>query len=196
MLLNSAIRQVNKMPHVYVVTNLTNNKIYIGKTVGTPEIRLRKHFQNSVNGLAYLHRAIKKYGRQSFTIRSLAEVGTEEQALRLEKFFIKCLESNSPEFGYNLTEGGDGISGYRHREESKRQCRLNNIGKHKVSDDVRKRLSESRKRFTGENHPRFGVRLSDSTKQKMRKAKLGKPWSEARRKAQNARLCESNEIVT
>lgn len=182
------------MSHVYVITNLVNNKIYIGKTNKTPENRLRRHFYGSAKSSTYLARAIVKHGRDVFVVRSLVEVDSDEEASKLEKFFIRCLESTNSEIGYNLTLGGDGICGYKHTEASKKQCGISNIGKHVASDSLRQKLRESRKRFTGKLHPRFGAVLSAETKAKMRAKKIGKPWTDARRKAQSARRLRATEF--
>lgn len=70
----------------------------------------------------------------------------------MESFFIKRYSANNKTKGYNLTNGGDGIFGYKLTEEQK------------------KRLSESRK---GELHPNFGKKLSLETRQKMSEIRKG-----------------------
>jgi very-short-patch-repair endonuclease len=42
--------------------------------------------------------------------------------------------------------------------------------KNRISEEGLERLRESRKRFTGENHPRYGVKLSEETKNKISEA--------------------------
>ena len=39
--------------------------------------------------------------------------------LEKEKYYISKYKTNNSEFGYNLTEGGDGIVGFKFSEEAK-----------------------------------------------------------------------------
>lgn len=76
-----------------------------GKTV---EDRLSEHFWERNRSTAYIHRAIKKYGREWFQIEQIDAGNTPEQAKQLEKWWIARLKTKAPEGGYNLTDGGDG----------------------------------------------------------------------------------------
>ena len=53
------------MAYIYKITNLKNNKIYIGFTINEIEVRLRNHIRASRQNKerhTYLHSAIRKYG--------------------------------------------------------------------------------------------------------------------------------------
>lgn len=95
-----------KYHFVYKTTNKINNKSYIGK-----------HSTNSlVDGYIgsgkLLKRAIKKYGKQNFTIEFLEFCDTLEEAYEREECIIKDFDAvNSDQF-YNLTNGGKGNKGY------------------------------------------------------------------------------------
>ena len=102
---------------VYKHQNLINGKIYIGITSQIPEKRWR-------NGQGYynhkkFYAAIKKYGWDNFSHDILYSNLTEEQACLLEQQLIQ--KYNSKINGYNLTDGGDGVKGYAHTEETKRK---------------------------------------------------------------------------
>ena len=61
----------------------------------------------------YFYRAILKYGWDNIKHEVLTIVKTREEAIALEVHYIKEYNSNNPKYGYNNTEGGDGISGYK-----------------------------------------------------------------------------------
>lgn len=69
-----------------------------------------------------------------------------------------CKRYRSPQYGYNMTDGGDGAIGCTHSEEARK----------KLSDKAKERLSNK------ENHPMYGKRFSEETKEKMSKAHIGK----------------------
>ena len=45
-----------------------------------------------------------------------------------EREYIAYFQSSNSKYGYNLTEGGDGISGYAHTEENKKKFSENRKG--------------------------------------------------------------------
>lgn len=91
---------------IYLITNLINNKKYVGQTVMTLKQRWNKHLSNSrtlnPTGIAG---AIKKYGEQNFSMELLATCKIEDLN-ELEEYYIK--KYNSFNDGYNLTLGGEG----------------------------------------------------------------------------------------
>lgn len=110
---------------------------------------------------------------------------TDEQANELEKYYIALYKTNinryGNEYGYNLTDGGDGVSGIKYSEEEYQrrveQMRQNGL-KHKgvpLSEEHKKKLSEAKK---GEKHPLYGKHLSEETKAKIGKANSRENMSE------------------
>lgn len=84
---------------IYLITNTINGKRYIGKTSRTIEQRWYQHYKNAEYGHnTYLYKAIRKYGKEAFTVESLAEGLDEEEIL--------LIAEHNPE--YNMTRGGDG----------------------------------------------------------------------------------------
>lgn len=82
---------------IYCITNNINSKRYIGKTKFSAEKRFQKHVYSANSGSdTYFHKAIRKYGKENFTILVLEESEAEE-------YWIAKLR---PE--YNMTKGGDG----------------------------------------------------------------------------------------
>ena len=98
--------------YIYLITNQVNNKIYVGK----------HHTDNLDDGYMgsgkLIKKAIQKYGIENFTKEYLAFCDTEEKLNWFEKFYIKKYKAR--ESGYNLTDGGDGMIGYKHTDEYKK----------------------------------------------------------------------------
>lgn len=91
---------------VYKITNTINGKMYVGQTRKNVEDRFRQHINDAIAGRGhYLHRAIRKYGIDNFTIEVLAETDDENELNRLEEYYIRSLRT--VECGYNLSYGGD-----------------------------------------------------------------------------------------
>jgi predicted GIY-YIG superfamily endonuclease len=88
-------------------TSKTSNKSYIGYTGKTVSERLKKHYQNAIDGInTHFYRAIRKYGIDDFITVILWKGKDKSEALRLEKHFIERFNTLSE--GYNMTTGGDG----------------------------------------------------------------------------------------
>ena len=106
---------------IYKITNIINNKIYIGLTKDTIENRLRGHIRHSRTGKSNqrLHQAMAKHGAEFFSIVALTTCEDIESACNKEIDFIK--ESNSKEYkiGYNMTDGGWARDGQSDSTKSK-----------------------------------------------------------------------------
>lgn len=130
------------MFEIYLITNQINEMLYVGQTTQGLKRRFRDHLRFSKQGSGtYLGRAIRKYGGNRFTISLLATAKDREELTCLEIFWIKTLKTKYP-YGYNLTEGGEGCSGFVR------------------SDENRKKMSEVMKgkllgKSTGESSPHF-----------------------------------------
>lgn len=95
------------MGFIYKITNKINDKVYIGKTIKTIEKRYSEHLYDSKNKDTYLHRAMRKHGKENFYIETIEEVSNEELNDR-ERYWISFYKSNYSKNGYNCTSGGDG----------------------------------------------------------------------------------------
>ena len=90
---------------IYKITNLLNEKIYIGQTKQKIEDRLVQHsYSFSPLGLD-----IRKYGLENFKIEIVEECFTKNELNEREKFWIKKLNCKVPN-GYNVASGGQGNS--------------------------------------------------------------------------------------
>jgi len=104
------------MAVIYKATNTINGKAYVGFAVNL-EKRMIDHRNKAMreNG-EYFHRAIRKYGFETFEWKTLKEDATLEDE-------ISFIESESTFWktgkGYNLTKGGEGKLGYITSESTK-----------------------------------------------------------------------------
>jgi group I intron endonuclease len=124
-----------KISGIYKITNLINNKIYIGKSYDI-EKRSSNHWHNR-NSKKYkslsLYRAFKKYGliNFKFEIIELIERDVKKklntELNRKEKYYIKKFKSFGKE-GYNQTKGGDGTLGSIKPDKIKELIRKANSG--------------------------------------------------------------------
>lgn len=97
------------MYQVYVIENKLNGKKYIGSTERELKIRWQRHLAKANEGsLCSLHKAIRKYGRDNFDIRMLAEYPTREAMLAGEIEYVTHFDTYKSKNGYNDTPGGDG----------------------------------------------------------------------------------------
>ena len=89
-----------KEGYIYVITNILNNKKYVGKHVGKPE-----DSPNYFGSGIAINNAIEKYGKENFT-KEILEYHQNANLDEREKFWIE--KFNTLNEGYNLTTGGDG----------------------------------------------------------------------------------------
>lgn len=103
--------------YIYKITNLINNKIYIGRTTQTIKKRWSVHLAYAKhtykqNGCSYICNAMKKYGVNNFTISVVDTTNNFEKLVFLESFYINYYNTTNPKYGYNLlveNKNGDGL---------------------------------------------------------------------------------------
>lgn len=87
------------MYKIYIITNLINNKQYIGKTGQTLKKRFEGHCYGNHNTL--ISKAIKEFGKENFKIEVLEEIsGSNLIALQKEREYILRYNTLQPN-GYN-----------------------------------------------------------------------------------------------
>lgn len=97
------------MYYIYKITNIVNNKVYIGLTTISIEYRWGRHKTASkdINNNKHLYRAMRKYGIDKFKIEEIDSTDDFEKLGELERYYIKKYNSMNPDVGYNLTAGGE-----------------------------------------------------------------------------------------
>jgi group I intron endonuclease len=105
------------MSCVYIITNLINNKIYIGKTSKTYKERWSQHISAALADSSkpdynfLLHKAIRKYGKEQFKVELLEDNISDEESCLREQYWINFYHSSilfEENNGYNMTYGGEG----------------------------------------------------------------------------------------
>jgi len=87
--------------YIYKTTNKINNKIYIGQKKS--EIFLNESYLGSGK---YLKHAIKKYGKENFTIELVDTADSKEDLNKLEIYYIDLYKATDKTIGYNIAKGG------------------------------------------------------------------------------------------
>ena len=172
--------------YIYMYT-FPNGKKYIGKTKRSMTQRQGSDWSH-YKRCRLLWNAIQKYGTENIKTDILFEgTLTDEEASKLECFYIakyktNACKYNNPSYGYNLTDGGEGISGCVFTEERLEKLLI----QLKEATDKRrgKPLSEEHKRKLSESHKgiRSGYKLSEETKVKIGKSNSLENISEETRK--------------
>lgn len=104
------------MGYIYKITNIVNNKIYIGQTRYTIQKRWAEHC-SVYNKLDYpLYKAMRKYGQDNFIIEEIEQI-SDELLNEREIYWISFYHSYAPlGYGYNVTLGGEGNRLYEQKQ--------------------------------------------------------------------------------
>jgi group I intron endonuclease len=132
---------------IYIITNLINDKVYVGSTINKYGIykRMYEHLYNLRKGKhinEHLQSAWNLYGEENFNFEILEIVDTLEMVNKREEYFIEYYKSYNREYGYNICRYSNTVSGYTHtlntliklsgrknNEESKKRQSIAQIGK-------------------------------------------------------------------
>lgn len=96
------------MPYgiIYVIENRENGRYYIGQTTQDGKDRFKQHLADAKRKNCPLQNAIRKYGNDAFSIRSLVEANSPQELNGLETLWIISTASNVKWVGYNCDTGG------------------------------------------------------------------------------------------
>lgn len=170
------------MGYIYLRTNKINGKKYVGQAV---DIKQREYTWNTISH-HYAGKAIDaaraKYGIDNFDFEILKECDDKELN-KWEMYYIKELNTKVP-YGYNMTDGGDGTSGFSLSEEHKRKLSESHKGK-KLSQETKNKMSISKK---GNNNSFYGKHHTKESKQKISEANKGKEsWMKGKRHTEESK---------
>ena len=121
---------------IYIHTNKTNGKVYVGQTCLKPEQRWKKGM--AYKSSLYFYNAIKKHGWDGFAHDILFTDLTLEDANKIEEKLINDYNSTNADYGYNIRSGGEN---QYFTEDMKKT--LSKIAKHRVErDGLRKEVCQ------------------------------------------------------
>lgn len=160
--------------------------MYIGQTVKPIEKRWKHHIKYAQSGCQYkLHRAIRKYGVENFTVEEVMWVEADDRQVLnskldfLERFFIKRF--NTRYDGFNMTDGGEGFSSgslsSTHRlnisraKKGKKRGNLSDEWKRKIGESCKNHPTPYKRKPLSQEHRRKisqGVREAYETGRKMK----------------------------
>lgn len=151
---------------IYLITNQVNGKKYVGQTVKTLDHRFRQHSVKDTKERSpmAIRRAIRKYGKEKFTIVRLCFAKSVEELSTVENQYILMYNTMQYDLGYNRRSGG---SRYPVSEQSRALISKANKGrKHS------KEFCEHRSQLvSGEGNPFFGRKHSKETLTKIQATK-------------------------
>lgn len=169
---------------IYKITNIKNNKCYIGLTRNYERRMMGHRYSVKYNKDTKLYNSIRKHGIDNFTFEKIAHCIDLKEAKRIEKYLITVY--NSFRSGYNMTIGGDTcFSGKDHPL----------YGTHRP--DVIAKLHAGRDRKIKElgHGPAKGRIWSEESKRKASLAKLGKSPANKGQKMSTDQLENMNKDI-
>lgn len=160
---------------VYMHINKINDKKYVGITSRKPELRWQ-------NGTAYkrnphFNAAIKKYGWDNFEHKIFHNNLSYKDACKYEQKYIKELNLKNNQYGYNMTDGGEGISGFSFTKEQREKMKINNRGE---NNPMYGRTGALHPMYgkCGETNPNFGRKATDVQRKHISDGRKGIKFSE------------------
>ena len=135
---------------IYTITNIINNKIYVGYTVNFYQ-RMHKHFSDlkyNRHDNCYLQNAYNKYGKNSLVFEVLEYYEDNNLLPSMENYWCNMLDTHNKKYGYNIGN-------------------TNPFGTTILSKDSLLKLSKS---LTGKKH-------SEVSKQRMSESAKGRTFS-------------------
>jgi group I intron endonuclease len=174
---------------IYRILCKSTGKSYIGQfRLDDPKYRINRHWRDAEKGSnCIIHQAMKKYGKNDFTVEVLCICNTQDELNIKEQEYIDLHHSMCNDNGYNMVAGGKGRApNFHHKEEHKEKMSKLMTGRI-VSDETKTRISEARKgvplNWSEETRKKVsersrqkatGVVCSEETKEKISKSLKGR----------------------
>jgi hypothetical protein len=131
---------------IYKITNLINNKIYIGKDTTSDS--------NYFGSGLLINRSFEKYGMENFVKEVIDETDDYIELSKKEIYWIEKYNSINREIGYNISKGGDGGD---------------TLSNHPDLDLIREKISKNNPKTGKTYEEAFGVEKATDYKNKLKK---------------------------
>lgn len=169
--------------HIYRITNIINDKMYIGQTIQkNPKMRWYDHCSRARNGQTnHLYNSMRLYGAENFVWEIIDSANTLDDLNQKEQYWLNYYRAqgitvyNNREAGGNKTHSPESIE--KMKAAQKLRHATTKVGGWKRRDGGP---------MKGKAHPRKGVSgmwsMSDDAKEKIRQVQLersgtkGKTW--------------------
>lgn len=160
---------------IYKITNLINNKVYIGQTIRELNKRWAQHIKDSKRKSYPLYKSMRKYGTDNFKIETIFECENKEDMNFMEIEFIQyyrnTLGSNNI---YNINNGGNGIGSMSNEVKIKISIKAmgNKYSQGIIpSEETRQKIRETK---LGDKNPNYGKPRSEDSLNKLYNTNLEK----------------------
>ncbi len=151
---------------IYAITNLVNNKIYIGQTQRKISTRFDEHISDGISNRrdTHLYNAIRKYGKENFFIQKIHDIKDCNAFTldRLESYYILKYNTLNKNLGYNLSL--DVRGGYKTQEQRNQHS---NILKNKTKTQQNEQNIEKKPKKKKTAHPQ-----TQESRDRIRKTRL------------------------
>lgn len=169
---------------IYCHVHRESGRRYVGLTKRTWQERWRGHLYGARRGVTtHFANAIRKYGPEAFDHEVLQVCSTLEEANEREQHWITHFNTRNPLYGFNLTPGGAHVPHPIRNPWDDPAYRT-------------KQMATSKSRWTPEKRAalaasHIGVKLSDSHRAAISKARFGKDHAPEVRERINAKIRET-----
>lgn len=178
---------------IYITTNLVNGKQYIGQCCYKKrDRRTKRNWETYLGSGKALLRAVKKYGKESFTREILCVTFSLEDSNFLEELILKEYDAVANPNFYNMADKAyntKGFEGKHHTEEHKKYMSEKYLANHpnkgkSWSSEVRKHMSEAQ--LKREKIPYSEERITHI--KNLGLANRGRKWSDETRQKIKAQI--------
>lgn len=188
---------------IYKITNIVNNKVYIGQTVRAFSVRIMEH--KRLRGKSHLVNSIRKYGFENFKFEILELFTSLEDMNQSEIDYIKQYNSTDKKLGYNIEMGGrNAIPGEETRKKMSNAAKGRKQSKEWVAKRIPPKGSEEAKKhgrpktqeereYLSKISPKYwqGKTRSQETRDKISRTKRERGFSDK----QKASIKKQSQIV-
>lgn len=173
-----------------------NNKVYVGITQKKVFARWGKDGSGYSNQQLFW-RAIQKYGWDNIEHEIVAENLSKEEACQMEIDLIAKYKSNNPDYGYNISFGGDVVQlGLTRTEEQRKHISDGHKGI-ELTDSQINNLNSIHEKLRGvPRSEEVKAKISEANRGKVRTPEMRKRMSDAQKQRTNRRVGYSLSVET